>query len=82
MHGFGVVLEEQFVRNVLEAMVRSVWWETRCVISACGDYAPQVGCEPEEKVREWDDRIQIVPRGESGADNSSDAKLMSRCGIW
>ncbi|KAK3541074.1 hypothetical protein QTP86_012309 [Hemibagrus guttatus] len=72
-NGVGVVLKEEFVRNVLEVKrvsdrVMSLKLEIEGVmlnvVSGC---APQVGCELEEKERFWselDEVMESIPTGE------------------
>ncbi|MCJ8737952.1 hypothetical protein PDJAM_G00030000 [Pangasius djambal] len=70
-NGVGVVLKEEFGRNVLEVKrvsdrVMSLKLETEGVNVVSG-YAKQVGCEPEEKERFWselDEVIENIPMGE------------------
>ncbi|KAK3522609.1 hypothetical protein QTP86_027162 [Hemibagrus guttatus] len=70
-NGVGVVLKEEFVRNVLEVKrvsdrVMSLKLEIEGVIVVSG-YALQVGCELEEKERFWselDKVMESIPRGE------------------
>ncbi|KAK3546774.1 hypothetical protein QTP86_001526 [Hemibagrus guttatus] len=72
-NGVGVVLKEEFVRNVLEVKrvsdrVRSLKLEIEGVmLNVVSGYAPQVGCELEEKERFWselDEVMESIPTGE------------------
>ncbi|KAK3542731.1 hypothetical protein QTP70_000088 [Hemibagrus guttatus] len=79
-NGVGVVLKEEFVRNVLEVKrvsdrVMSLKLQIEGVmLNVVSGYAPLVGCELEEKERFWselDEVIESIPTGESvviGAD--------------
>ncbi|KAK3562816.1 hypothetical protein QTP86_009973 [Hemibagrus guttatus] len=69
----GVVLKEEFVRNVLEVKrvsdrVMSLKLETEGVmLNVVSGYAPQVGCGLEEKERFWselDEVMESIPMGE------------------
>ncbi|MCJ8736373.1 hypothetical protein PDJAM_G00257620 [Pangasius djambal] len=71
-NGIGVVLKEEFVRNVLEVKrvsdrVMSLKLEIEGVmLKVVSGYAPQVGCELEEKERFWselDEVIESIPTG-------------------
>ncbi|KAK3508832.1 hypothetical protein QTP70_009600 [Hemibagrus guttatus] len=71
-NGVGVVLKEEFVRNVLEVKrasdrVMSLKLETEGVmLNVVSGYAPQVGCELEEKERFWselDEVMESIPTG-------------------
>ncbi|KAK3560541.1 hypothetical protein QTP86_010949 [Hemibagrus guttatus] len=72
-NGVGVVLKEEFVRNVLEVKrvsdrVMSLKLEIEGVmLNVVSGYAPQVGCELVEKERFWselDEVIESIPTGE------------------
>ncbi|KAK3532069.1 hypothetical protein QTP86_006796 [Hemibagrus guttatus] len=100
-NGVGVVLKEEFVRNVLEVKrvsdrVMSLKLEIEGVmLNVVSGYAPQVGCELEEKERFWselDEVIESIPTGERvviGADfnghvgegNRGDEEVMDKFGV-
>ncbi|KAK3562881.1 hypothetical protein QTP86_011114 [Hemibagrus guttatus] len=100
-NGVGVVLKEEFVRNVLEVKrvsdrVMSLKLEIEGVmLNVVSGYAPQVGCELEEKERFWsdlDEVIESIPKGERvviGADlnghvgegNTGDEEVMGKFGV-
>ncbi|KAK3534085.1 hypothetical protein QTP86_001163 [Hemibagrus guttatus] len=100
-NGVGVVLKEEFVRNVLEVKrvsdrVMSVKLEIEGVmLNVVSGYAPQVGCELEEKERFWselDEVMESIPTGERvviGADfnghvgegNTGDEEVMGKFGV-
>ncbi|KAK3510332.1 hypothetical protein QTP70_001369, partial [Hemibagrus guttatus] len=72
-NGVGVVLKEEFVRNVLEVKrvsdrVMSLKLEIEGVmLNVVSGYAPHVGCELEEKERFWselDEVMESIPTGE------------------
>ncbi|KAK3519797.1 hypothetical protein QTP70_004955 [Hemibagrus guttatus] len=72
-NGVGVVLKEEFVRNVLEVKrvsdrVMTLKLEIEGVmLNVVSGYAPQVGCELEEKERFWselDEVMESIPTGE------------------
>ncbi|KAK3537905.1 hypothetical protein QTP70_024567 [Hemibagrus guttatus] len=72
-NGVGVVLKEEFVRNVLEVKrvsdrVMSLKLEIEGVmLNVVSGYSPQVGCELEEKERFWselDEVMESIPTGE------------------
>ncbi|KAK3519649.1 hypothetical protein QTP86_002806, partial [Hemibagrus guttatus] len=72
-NGVGVVLKEEFVRNVLEVKrvsdrVMSLKLEIEGVmLNVVSRYAPQVSCELEEKERFWselDEVMESIPTGE------------------
>ncbi|KAK3519801.1 hypothetical protein QTP70_006182 [Hemibagrus guttatus] len=72
-NGVGVVLKEEFVRNVLEVKrvsdrVMSLKLEIEGVmLNVVSGYAPQVGCELEVKERFWselDEVMESIPTGE------------------
>ncbi|KAK3525233.1 hypothetical protein QTP86_024950, partial [Hemibagrus guttatus] len=72
-NGVGVVLKEEFVRNVLEVKrvsdrVMSLKLEIEGVmLNVVRGYAPQVGCELEKKERFWselDEVMESIPTGE------------------
>ncbi|KAK3573652.1 hypothetical protein QTP86_029951 [Hemibagrus guttatus] len=99
--GVGVVLKEEFVRNVLEVKrvsdrVMSLKLEIEGVmLNVVSGYAPQVGCELEEKERFWselDEVMESIPTGERvviGADfnghvgegNRGDEEVMGKFGV-
>uniref|UniRef100_A0A7N6AN85 Endonuclease/exonuclease/phosphatase domain-containing protein n=1 Tax=Anabas testudineus TaxID=64144 RepID=A0A7N6AN85_ANATE len=100
-NGVGVILKAEFVNNVLEVKrvsdrVMSIKLEIEGVMmNVVSAYAPQVGCELEEKERFWsefDEVIESIPRGERvvvGADfnghvgegNRGDEEVMGRFGV-
>ncbi|KAK3559717.1 hypothetical protein QTP86_017709 [Hemibagrus guttatus] len=100
-NGVGVVLKEEFVRNVLEVKrvsdrVMSLKLEIEGVmLNVVSGYAPQVGCELEEKERFWselDEVMESIPTGERvviGADfnghvgegNTCDEEVMGKFGV-
>ncbi|KAK3541116.1 hypothetical protein QTP86_015744, partial [Hemibagrus guttatus] len=100
-NGVGVVLKEEFVRNVLELKrvsdrVMSLKLEIEGVmLNVVSGYAPQVGCELEEKERFWselDEVMESIPTGERvviGADfnghvgegNRGDEEVMGKFGV-
>ncbi|KAK3526553.1 hypothetical protein QTP70_030693, partial [Hemibagrus guttatus] len=65
-NGVGVVLKKEFVRNVLEVKrvsdrVMSLKLEIEGVMLNVGSgYAPQVGCELEEKERSWSELDEVL----------------------
>ncbi|KAK3528544.1 hypothetical protein QTP70_002788 [Hemibagrus guttatus] len=100
-NGVGVVLKEEFVKNVLEVKrvsdrVMSLKLEIEGVmLNVVSGYAPQVGCELEEKERFWselDEVMESIPTGERvviGADfnghvgegNTGDEEVMGKFGV-
>ncbi|KAK3516881.1 hypothetical protein QTP70_028197, partial [Hemibagrus guttatus] len=100
-NGVGVVLKEEFVRNVLEVKrvsdrVMSLKLEFEGVmLNVVSGYAPQVGCELEEKEKFWselDEVMESIPTGERvviGADfnghvgkgNTGDEEVMGKFGV-
>ncbi|KAK3506329.1 hypothetical protein QTP70_005304 [Hemibagrus guttatus] len=100
-NGVGVVLKEEFVRNVLEVKrvsdrVMSLKLEIEGVmLNFVSGYAPQVGCELEEKESFWselDEVMESIPKGERvviGADfnghvgegNTGDEEVMVKFGV-
>ncbi|KAK3552958.1 hypothetical protein QTP86_029620 [Hemibagrus guttatus] len=100
-NGVGVVLKEEFVRNVQEVKrvsdrVMSLKLEIEGVmLNVVSGYAPQVGCELEEKERFWselDEVMESIPTGERvviGADfnghvgegNTGDEEVMGKFGV-
>ncbi|KAK3537068.1 hypothetical protein QTP70_000746 [Hemibagrus guttatus] len=100
-NGVGVFLKEEFVRNVLEVKrvsdrVMSLMLEIEGVmLNVVSGYAPQVGCELEEKERFWselDEVIESIPTGERvviGADfnghvgegSRGDEEVMGKFGV-
>ncbi|KAK3546666.1 hypothetical protein QTP70_031407, partial [Hemibagrus guttatus] len=100
-NGVGVVLKEEFVRNVLEVKrmsdrVMSLKLEIEGVmLNVVSGYAPQVGCELEEKERFWselDEVMESIPTGEGvvigtdfnghvGEGNTGDEEVMAKFGV-
>ncbi|KAK3530865.1 hypothetical protein QTP70_003629 [Hemibagrus guttatus] len=100
-NGVGVVLKEKFVRNVLEVKrvsdrVMSLKLEFEGVmLNVVSGYAPQVGCELEEKERFWselDEVMESIPTGERvvigvdfnghvGEGNKGDEEVMGKFGV-
>ncbi|KAK3538737.1 hypothetical protein QTP86_014334 [Hemibagrus guttatus] len=100
-NGLGVVLKEEFVRNVLEVKrvsdrVMSLKLEIEGVmLNVVSGYAPQVGCELEEKERFWselDEVMESIPTGERvvigvdfnghvGEGNTGDEEVMGKFGV-
>ncbi|KAK3515171.1 hypothetical protein QTP70_008177 [Hemibagrus guttatus] len=100
-NGVGVVLKEKFVRNVLEVKrvsdrVMSLKLEIEGVmLNVVSGYAPQVGCELEEKERFWselDEVMESIPTGERvvigvdfnghvGEGNTGDEEVMGKFGV-
>ncbi|KAK3507265.1 hypothetical protein QTP70_013448 [Hemibagrus guttatus] len=100
-NGVGVVLKEEFVRNVLEVKrvsdrVMSLKLEIEGVmLNVVSGYAPQVGCELEEKERFWselDEVMESIPTGERvvigvdfnghvGGGNRDDEEVMGKFGV-
>ncbi|KAK3529345.1 hypothetical protein QTP70_029129, partial [Hemibagrus guttatus] len=100
-NGVGVVLKDEFVRNVLEVKrvsgrLMSLKLEIEGVmLNVVSGYAPQVGCELEEKERFWselDEVMESIPTGERvviGADfnghvgegNTGDEEVMDKFGV-
>ncbi|KAK3558010.1 hypothetical protein QTP86_005830 [Hemibagrus guttatus] len=102
-NGVGVVLKEEFVRNVLDVKrvsddteVMSLKLEIEGVmLNVVSGYAPQVGCELEEKEKFWselDEVMESIPTGERvviGADfnghvgegNTGDEEVMGKFGV-
>ncbi|KAK3560002.1 hypothetical protein QTP86_033748 [Hemibagrus guttatus] len=100
-NGVGVVLKEEFVRNVLEVKrvsdrVMSLKLEIEGVmLNVVSGYAPQVGCELEEKERFWselDEVMESIPTGERvviggdfnghvGEGNRGDEEVMGKFGV-
>ncbi|KAK3569279.1 hypothetical protein QTP86_026572, partial [Hemibagrus guttatus] len=100
-NGVGVVLKEEFERNVLEVkrvsdrvMNLKLQFEG-VMLNVVSGYAPQVGCELEEKERFWselDEVMESIPTGERvviGADfnghvgegNTGDEEVMGKFGV-
>ncbi|KAK3568760.1 hypothetical protein QTP86_016288 [Hemibagrus guttatus] len=99
--GKGVVLKEEFVRNVLEVKrvsdrVMSLKLEIEGVmLNVVSGYAPQVGCDLEEKERfcsELDEVMESIPMGERvvigvdfnghvGEGNTGDEEVMGKFGV-
>ncbi|KAK3573105.1 hypothetical protein QTP86_013220 [Hemibagrus guttatus] len=67
-NGVGVILKEEFVRNVLEVKrvsdrVMSLKLEIEGeMLNVVSGYAPQVGCELEEKERFWSELDEVLIR--------------------
>ncbi|KAK3572065.1 hypothetical protein QTP86_022295 [Hemibagrus guttatus] len=100
-NGVGVVLKEEFVRNVLEVKrvsdrVMSLKLEIEGVmLNVVSGYAPQVGCELEEKERFWselDEVMESIPtservvigvdfNGHVGEGNTADEEVMGKFGV-
>ncbi|MCJ8739500.1 hypothetical protein PDJAM_G00047920 [Pangasius djambal] len=100
-NGVGVVLKEEFGRNVLEVKrvsdrVMSLKLEIEGVmLNVVSGYAPQVGCELEEKERFWseldevkesipmDERVVIGAdfNGRVGEGNTCDEEVMGKFGV-
>ncbi|KAK3541694.1 hypothetical protein QTP86_001113 [Hemibagrus guttatus] len=100
-NGVGVVLKKEFVRNVLAVKrvsdrVMSLKLEIEGVmLNVVSGYAPQVGCELEEKEKFWselDEVMESIPMGERvviGADfnghvgegNAGDEEVMGKFGV-
>ncbi|KAK3548411.1 hypothetical protein QTP70_012651 [Hemibagrus guttatus] len=100
-NGVGVVLKEEFGRNVLEVKrvsdrVMSLKLEFEGVmLNVVSGYAPQVGCELEEKEKFWSEldevmeSISTVERVVIGADfnghvgegNTGDEEVMGKFGV-
>ncbi|KAK3506645.1 hypothetical protein QTP70_011570 [Hemibagrus guttatus] len=100
-NGVGVVLKEEFVRNVLEVKrvsdrVMSLKLEIEGVmLNVVSGYAPQVGCELEEKERFWselDEVMESIPtgvrvvigadfNGHVGEGSTGDGEVMGKFGI-
>ncbi|KAK3523823.1 hypothetical protein QTP70_010438 [Hemibagrus guttatus] len=100
-NGVGVVLKEEFVRNVLEVKrvsdrVMTLQLEIEGVmLNVVSGYAPQVGCELEEKESFWselDEVMESIPTGERvvigayfnghvGEGNTGDEEVMGKFGV-
>ncbi|KAK3570532.1 hypothetical protein QTP86_022066 [Hemibagrus guttatus] len=100
-NGVGVVLKEEFVRNVLEVKrvsdrVMSLKLKIELVmLNVVSGYAPQVGCELEEKERFWSELNEVmesIPTGERvvigvdfnghvGEGNRGDEEVMGKFGV-
>ncbi|MCJ8749429.1 hypothetical protein PDJAM_G00176230 [Pangasius djambal] len=100
-NGVGVVLKEKLGRNVLEVKrvsdrVMSLKLEIEGVmLNVVSGYAPQVGCELEEKERFWselDEVIENIPtwekvvigpdfNGHVGEGNTGDEEVMGKFGV-
>ncbi|KAK3508693.1 hypothetical protein QTP70_004208 [Hemibagrus guttatus] len=100
-NGVGVVLKEEFGRNVLEVKrvsdrVMNLKLEIEGVmLNVVSGYAPQVGCELEEKERFWselDEVMESIPTGERvvigvdfnghvGEGNRGDEEVMGKFGV-
>ncbi|KAK3545365.1 hypothetical protein QTP70_005980 [Hemibagrus guttatus] len=83
-NGVGVVLKDEFVRNVLEVKrvsdrVMSLKLQTEGVmLNVLSGYAPQVGCELEEKERFWS---ELDFNGHGGEGNTGDEEVMGKLGV-
>ncbi|KAK3555042.1 hypothetical protein QTP86_006366, partial [Hemibagrus guttatus] len=98
-NGVGVVLKEEFVRNVLEVKrvsdrVMSLKLEIEGVmLNVVSSYAPQVGCELEEKERFWSELDEVMEttgervvigadfNGHVGEGNTGDEEVMGKFGV-
>ncbi|KAK3566856.1 hypothetical protein QTP86_004584 [Hemibagrus guttatus] len=100
-NGVGVVLKEEFVRNVLEVKrvpdrVMSLKLEIEGVmLNVVSGYAPQVGCELEEKERFWSELDEVMEsiltgervvigadfNGHVGEGNTGDEEVMGKFGV-
>ncbi|MCJ8749472.1 hypothetical protein PDJAM_G00176630 [Pangasius djambal] len=100
-NGVGVVLKEEFGRNVLEVkrvsdrVMRLKLEIEGVMLNVVSGYAPQVGCELEERERFWselDEVIESISTGERvviGADftghvgegNTGDEEVMGKFGV-
>ncbi|KAK3563989.1 hypothetical protein QTP86_006240 [Hemibagrus guttatus] len=100
-NGVGVVLKEEFVKNVLEVKrvsdrVMSLKLEIEGVmLNVVSGYAPQVGCELEEKERFWSELDEVMEsiltgervvigadfNGHVGEGNTGDEEVMGKFGV-
>ncbi|KAK3545265.1 hypothetical protein QTP70_002782 [Hemibagrus guttatus] len=100
-NGVGVVLKEEFVRNVLEVKrvsdrVMSLKLEIEGVmLNVVSGYAPQVGCDLEEKERFWSELDEVMEsiltgervvigadfNGHVGEGNTGDEEVMGKFGV-
>ncbi|KAK3569470.1 hypothetical protein QTP86_031432 [Hemibagrus guttatus] len=100
-NGVGVVLKEEFVRNVLEVKrvsdrVMSLKLEIEGVmLNVVSGYAPQVGCQLEEKERFWSELDEVMEsiltgervvigadfNGHVGEGNTGDEEVMGKFGV-
>ncbi|XP_062866594.1 uncharacterized protein LOC134329279, partial [Trichomycterus rosablanca] len=100
-NGVGVVLKEELAKNVVE--VKRVSDRVMCLkvevegmmLNVVSGYAPQVGCEKEEKEKFWrdlDEVIESIPKeervvigadlnGHVGEGNRGDEEVMGRFGV-
>ncbi|XP_063587803.1 uncharacterized protein LOC134765045 [Penaeus indicus] len=99
-NGVGVVVEEKHINGVLEVhrmsdRIMSVKLEIEGMVSnIISAYAPQVGCDREDKEEFWeklDDLVQLIPReerliigadfnGHIGEGNGGDERVMGKFG--
>ncbi|KAK3565523.1 hypothetical protein QTP86_011938 [Hemibagrus guttatus] len=90
-NGVGVVLKEEFVRNVLEVKrvsdrVMSLKLEIEGVmLNVVSGYATQVGCELEERERFWSELDEVMIgadcNGHVGEGNTGDEEVMGKFGV-
>ena len=100
-NGVGVVLKEDYAKSVVEVKrvsdrVMSLKLEIEGVmVNVVSGYAPQVGCELEEKERFWrelDEVVESIPReervvigadfnGHVGEGNKGDEEVMGKFGV-
>ncbi|KAK3565756.1 hypothetical protein QTP86_015017 [Hemibagrus guttatus] len=86
-NGVGVVLKKEFVRNVLEVKrvsdrVMSLKLEIEGVmLNVVSGYAPQVGCELEEKERFWSELDEVMESIPTGEGNTGDEEVMGKFGV-
>ncbi|KAK3530930.1 hypothetical protein QTP70_006515 [Hemibagrus guttatus] len=100
-NGVGVVLKEEFVRNVLEVKrvsdrAMSLKLEIEgMMLNVVSGYAPQVGCELEEKERFWSELDEVMEsiltgervvigadfNGHVGEGNTGDEEVMGKFGV-
>ncbi|KAK3573700.1 hypothetical protein QTP86_032065, partial [Hemibagrus guttatus] len=100
-NGVGVVLKEEFVRNILAVKrvsdrVMSLKLEIEGVmLNVVSGYAPQVGCELEERERFWSELHEVMEsiptvervvigadfNGHVGEGNTGDEEVMGKFGV-